>query len=157
EMHREILSPDKTEVSGSSPEWPTFVAKRQLSQGFKRPVKRSLSDAVEGFFLKCKLEDLTPETIEPHRLKLFRFVDYCSNCPIGDVSPVIIREFLGYIKDKYRLDVATVQRHLVSIKAFFRWMCGEGFIIYSPTVGVKVGGLQKRSFEACQNKTLYVC
>ena len=95
-----------------------------------------------------------PETIETHRLKLGRFVDYCDDCPIGDVSPVIIREFLGYVKDEYDLDIITVQRHLVSIKAFFHWTCEEGFITYNPTIGVRVGGILKKVVRGLSEQEL---
>ena len=70
-------------------------------------LQHSLSRVVEGFLLKCKLEDLTPQTIETHRLKLERFVYFCGDCFLCDVAPVFIREFLGYVKDKYDLDIVT--------------------------------------------------
>ena len=119
-----------------------------------RKYKHSLSCAVEGFLLKCKLEDLEPQTIEAHRLKLSRFTEYCIGCQLSEISPVIIREFLGYIKDKYVLDIATVQRHLVSIKAFFHWVCEEGFIVSNPTVGVRVGGLMKKVVRGLSGQDL---
>ena len=103
--------------------------------------KHSLSVVAEGFLLKCKLEDLLLSTIKDHARKLGRFVEYCHDCPISDVSPLIIREFLGSLKDQRGLDIVTVQRHLVSIKAFFNWACEEGFIVYPPTHGVRVGGI----------------
>ena len=81
-------------------------------------------------------------------------VDYCNDCPLGDVSPVIIREFLGYIKDKYGLDIATIQRHLVSIKALFNWAYEEGFIISNPTVGVKFGGLIRKVVRGLSGQEL---
>ena len=55
-----------------------------------------------------------------------------------------IREFLVYIGEQRGLDIATVQRHLVSIKAFFNWACEEGFVVYPPMSGVRVGGLIKK-------------
>jgi site-specific recombinase XerD len=94
--------------------------------------------------LKCKLEDLSLQTIDDYHRKLGRFLDYCGDCSIRDVSPVVIRQFLGDVKDRYQLDTASVQRHLVSIKAFFNWAYEEGFFDFKPTVGVRVGHVVKK-------------
>jgi len=105
---------------------------------------RSISCVVDGFLLKCKLEGLADQTIESHRLKLGRLISYCGECSIGDMTPVVIREFLSDVQGKYRLELITVQRHLVSVKAFFHWVREEGFLDYSPADRVKVGRLKRK-------------
>jgi len=106
--------------------------------------KEKMSDVVKDFLVRCKFRDLQKQTVEDHNRKLGRLVKYCGDCALGEVSPVMIRGYLDSLKNEYGLDVATVQRHLVSVKVFFRWAYEEGFIIRNPTVGVRVGGIMKK-------------
>lgn len=106
--------------------------------------KEKLSDVVRGFLVRCKLRDLEKQTIKDHSRKLGRFLKCCGDCALGEVSPVVVRRFLDNLGNEYGLDAATVQRHLVSVKAFFRWAYEEGYIIRNPVVGVRVGGITKK-------------
>ena len=106
--------------------------------------KEKLSDVVKDFLVRCELRDLQHQTIVDHSRKLGRLVECCGDCALGEVSPVMVRKFLDNLKNEYGLDAGTVQRHLVSVKAFFRWVYEEGFIIRNPTVGVRVGGVIRK-------------
>jgi site-specific recombinase XerD len=39
-----------------------------------------------------------------------------------------IREYLSYVKDKYHLSLATVERYKVALQSFYHWLLDEGFI-----------------------------
>ena len=80
---------------------------------------RRISSVVDGFLLKCKVEGLQKQTIDDHRRKLGRFISYCGDCCIDNVNREIVKGFLDDVKERYRLELMTVQRHLVSMKAFF--------------------------------------
>jgi len=40
------------------------------------------------------------------------------------------------------------------VKAFFNWVFGEGFIIYNPTIGVRVGGVLKKVVRGLSEQEL---
>ena len=42
----------------------------------------------------------------------------------------------------------------MSIKAFFNWVYGEGFIIYNPTVGIRVGRITKKVVRGLSEEEL---
>ena len=112
--------------------------------GFMGKQGRSISSAIDGFLLKCELVGLASNTVKDHKRKLSRLVGYCGDCGLNDITPVVIRGFLSDVQAKYELDLATVQRYLVSVKAFFRWVTDEGFLSFDPTKGVKVGRLERK-------------
>jgi len=110
--------------------------------------KHSLRQLIGGFILTYKLEGKSPLTIEDHQRKLKRFASYLEQNPVSQITPAVIRGFLGYARETYRLDAVTVQRYLVSLKAFFKWGTGEGFFIENPTEKVRVGGVVKKIVRA---------
>jgi len=110
--------------------------------------KHSLRQLIGGFILTYKLEGKSPLTIEDHQRKLNRFVSYLEQHCVSHITPAVIRGFLGYVRETYHLDAATVQRYLVSCKAFFRWVTEEGFAKKNPTVHVKVGSIAKKIIKA---------
>ena len=51
---------------------------------------------------------------------------------------------MGYVRDEYKLDASTVNRYLISLKAFFRWAVEEGLIDENPTARIKLGKPQQK-------------
>ena len=51
---------------------------------------------------------------------------------------------MGYIRGTYNLDAATVQRYLITLKAFWRWAVDEGFVTENPTARIKLGRPQHK-------------
>jgi len=51
---------------------------------------------------------------------------------------MVIRDFLGWVRDDYNLDAATVQRYFITLKAFYRWAIEEGFTNENPTTKIKL-------------------
>ena len=148
------VSPDKTGVSGSSPEWPTSKTKNPqntLPQKGKdhspSPVFQSypatlqdlsLSKLIDGFILSYKLEGKSPLTIDSHQRKLNRYLLYVKDAPLTTITTAVIRGFLDRVRDDYNLDAATVQRYLITLKAFYRWAIEEGFTNDNPTTKIKL-------------------
>lgn len=56
----------------------------------------------------------------------------------------MIRSFLGHVRDTYNLDASTVQRYLVTLKAFWRWAIDEGLATDNPTSRIKLGRPQQK-------------
>ena len=95
---------------------------------------------VDEFILSCIVGGKSPLTIEGHKGKLKRFLEYLSREGIEDtglVTPVVIKRFLVCMKETHHLDQATVRRYLVTLKAFWRWMADEEHCSIDPTIRVK--------------------
>jgi len=105
----------------------------------KAVVSLSIRQLVDGFILSYKLEGKSPLTIDGHERKLKRFVDYLEQKEITQVTPEAIRQFLGHVRDEYKLEQATVQRYFITLKAFWRWAVDEGYASENPTTKVKLG------------------
>lgn len=105
-------------------------------------VEHSLRQLIEGFILSYKLDGMSPLTISTHLAKLNRFMSYLDQhelpLDVRIITPPMIRAFLGYVRDTYNLSQASVQRHLVSLKAFFRWVLDEELATVNPTDKVKL-------------------
>jgi len=127
-------STEQVRSSTFYPEWSTIVAKRQATNHSPQHnaqsyidtrTHHSLRQLFDGFTLSYRLDGKSPLTIYDHEYKLKRFLDYLQRHQlpedIGAISVHHIRSFLGYVRDTYRLDAATVQRYLVALKAFWRW------------------------------------
>jgi site-specific recombinase XerD len=94
--------------------------------------------------LSYKLDGKSPLTIDDHKRKLARFVQYVETNSCYTITPAVIRGFLGYVRDTYNLDAATVQRYFITLKAFFRWAIEEGFATDNPTDGIKLGRIRQK-------------
>jgi hypothetical protein len=90
--------------------------------------EHSLHQLVDGFILSYKLDGKPPLTIDGHQRKLARFISYLEANSHEAINHAVIRSFLGYIRETYNLDAATVQRYLITLKAFWRWAVEEGFV-----------------------------
>ena len=99
--------------------------------------EHSLRHFIDGFILSYKLDGMSPLTISGHQAKLNRFASYLEQqglpLDIRVITPVAIRAFLGYARDAYGLSQASVQRHLITLKAFFRWLVEEDLATANPT------------------------
>lgn len=105
---------------------------------------QSLRQLVDGFLLTYKLDGKSPLTIDGHRRKLSRFVRYIETNSFPEVTPMVIRGFLGHIRDKGNLDNATVQRYLITLKLFWKWAIEEGFSEINPTANIRVNGIKQK-------------
>jgi site-specific recombinase XerD len=63
---------------------------------------------------------------------------------------MVIKGFLGYVRDEYKLDASTINRYLISLKAFFRWVIEEGFLSENPTARIKLGKPQQKIVKGLQ-------
>jgi len=90
---------------------------------------------------------MSPLTIDSHKRKLSRFETYCLEqelTALGDISPSTIKNFLASMRVTYHLDTATVNRYLVTLKAFWRWLLEEGYATSNPCSGIKLGKQQTK-------------
>jgi site-specific recombinase XerD len=57
---------------------------------------------------------------------------------------MVIRSFLGNIRDTGNLDSATVQRYLITLRVFWKWAIEEGFFKSHPAANIKVNGIKQK-------------
>jgi site-specific recombinase XerD len=100
--------------------------------------QHSLFQLIDGYILSCQLEGKADSTTKNYQLKLQRLIDFIGDKPIDNISPTDIREYLSYVKDKYHLCLATVEKYKVALQSFYHWLVDEGFIYFNPMLKVKV-------------------
>ena len=163
-MIEKNISPDKTEVSGSSPEWPTFEAKKPIfgamGKLFKRSSKRksprflasisyiSLCELVNSFLISRRLEGLSEYTLITYEYTLKAFLSFIESVGSNEISGETIKQFLGHVRHVRRLSGVTVRKYLVAMKSFFHWAVEEGFVKENLSAGIKVGGVESRVVKA---------
>ena len=98
----------------------------------------SLTGTLQLFLLPCKVNELSPRTIEDYREKIGRFVDFCAQ--LGAVAPNsvnanLFRLFLLSLQktcNRY-----TIRDYHGCISRLFNWMVEEGMLGKSPIAVVR--------------------
>jgi len=93
---------------------------------------------------------------------LERFLWYLNKFGVREVTPMSIREFLGYVQStehrwgsdnpraNRKASQTTVQRYYSALKVFFNWSVAEGDIETSPMAALKKPKAPKKVVEAIQ-------
>lgn len=93
------------------------------------------------------LRGMSQLTVDSRKGKLHRF-ETCSHeqdlQTIGKISPSAINNFLASMRDIHQLDTATVNRHPVTLKAFWVSPVDAGYATSNPRAGVKLGRQQTK-------------
>jgi len=78
----------------------------------------TIEEAFEQFIRKCRINNLSPETILDYRTKISRFYDFVDEtAPISTVTADTVDEFILALRDEEVKDV-TINSYLRSIRAF---------------------------------------
>jgi integrase/recombinase XerD len=95
---------------------------------------------------------LSPRTIEIRERMLERFMTWCDERNLDkpqDITRPILERYRRYLYH-YRqpngdpISFATQQQRLVPIKAFFKWLTKENFILYNPASELELPKVHKR-------------
>jgi len=94
-----------------------------------------LAKLAELYFITCQTEGKMPSTIRGYREKLGRFIYWCEDTPLGDLSVELARDYIAYLKaaPKYEnhpfhksngehMSAANVQNHVRVLRAFSSWL-----------------------------------
>jgi len=85
------------------------------------------------FLLSCKVNELSPRTIEDYQQKIGAFISFCNSQGAkepGDVTPNHIRVFLLVLRE--RIKASSVHDYYGCVCRFFNWLVEEGILEHSP-------------------------
>lgn len=99
----------------------------------------SLTAAIDGFLVYCRSKNLSPHTLTYYRTRLAAFRDFLSSTEASsapkDISRQTVRDFVR--SELESRSASTANHSLAVLKAFFRFLIDDGFLVSSPTDGVK--------------------
>ena len=119
------------------------------------PNNPRINTAVEGWFKERKQ---TPTSVQHHRVAIRRFVEMNGNIPVRDITKAMMREYLKRVEalpDSRRLpaeqrgglidpgvvvpriSARTVERHLITMKAFLKFCVEQDWIESNVATGLK--------------------
>ena len=89
---------------------------------------------------------LSSNTVEAYRRDLTDFLDYCVNSGILGVEYINRSHLNSFILKlrKESLNPRTVVRKIASLRGFFKWLCGNGYINSNPSLAVEQPKLPRR-------------
>ena len=85
------------------------------------------------FLLSCKVNELSPRTIDDYAQKVGAFLDFCSSQGAKDpdqVTPNHVRVFLLVLRE--RIKPSSVHDYYGCVNRFFNWLVQEGVIEHTP-------------------------
>ena len=92
--------------------------------------------AIEGFIL----DQRSPHTQKAYTKDLKRFIKYLHFVKFKKGPEQLTRTLIIHYKDSLlaeKLEHTTIDRHLATLKSFFRWLVEESILIKSPAEGVR--------------------
>ena len=126
--------------------------------------KVNIKQAIDDFFLSCKVEGKSYGTIECYSDKLKGFLWYCKNFGLpNDISEITtqhLREFLAYLRDtphrlnsrrpraKKPINSTTIQKYYRALSSLFNFLIREEVLEYNPLVKIKVPRAEKKVIKA---------
>ncbi len=108
----------------------------------RRPPGLKTVKAIQGFLQFKSAEGLSPRTIDGYRHDLRQWIKYQGEMIVGEVTPQMLRGYLGYMLTEYKprritgnndikLSPKTVRNIWVTLLSFFHWASDE-FNISNP-------------------------
>jgi site-specific recombinase XerD len=126
--------------------------------------KVTIKQAIDDFFLSCKVEGKSYGTIECYQDKLKGFLWYCENYDIpsciDEVTTQHLREFLAYLRDtehrfnskcpraKKHINSTTIQKYYRALSSLFNFLIREEVLDTNPLVKIKVPRAEKKVIKA---------
>jgi len=126
--------------------------------------KVNIKQAIDDFFLSCKVEGKSYGTIECYSDKLKGFLWYCKNFGLpNDISEITtqhLREFLAYLRDtphrlnsrrpraKKPINSTTIQKYYRALSSLFNFLIREEVLEYKPLSKIKVPRAEKKVIKA---------
>ncbi len=116
-----------------------------------------MQDKIEEFILQIHNEKNTSSNTEiSYKRDLKKFVDYIQSQSITDVSKVTHEDLVQYVdvlKKKGRAP-STVSRNIASLKAYFNFLCQNGYANENPATGLKAPKIEKKIPEILSLKEI---
>ena len=121
----------------------------------------------EHYFITCHTEGKTPSTMRSYREKLGRFIHWCEDTCLGDLSVELARDYISYLKSapKYEnhpfhksngehMSAANVQNHVRVLRAFSSWLHREGYTENNVLARLKVPSAPRKILETLSDEEI---
>jgi len=98
----------------------------------------TLSDHLSAFLLCCKVDELSPKTIETYTGHIGRFIKFCLSIGVEapeDVTATHVRMFL--LELQKRCSPVSIHDYYRVVGRFFNWQVAEGMIPTSPMTSIR--------------------
>jgi len=108
----------------------------------------TLLGQVRIFLLSCKVNELSPRTIEDYAQKVGAFVAFCTSQGVKEpdqVTPNHVRIFLLVLRE--RIKPSSVHDYYGCINRFFNWLVQEGILQQSPLARMKPPRVPKQVIQ----------
>jgi site-specific recombinase XerD len=108
----------------------------------------SLGGQLKIFLLTCKVNDLSPRTVDDYAQKNGAFVMFCNSQGIKEPKEVTanhIRVFLLLLKD--RIKAVSVHDYYGCVNRFFNWLVEEGVLDQSPMARMRPPKVPKQIIQ----------
>jgi len=126
-----------------------------------------LAKLAELYFITCQTEGKMPSTIRGYREKLGRFIYWCEDTPLGDLSVELARDYIAYLKaaPKYEnhpfhksngehMSAANVQNHVRVLRAFSSWLHREGYTEDNVLARLKIPSAPRKIIEILSDEEI---
>jgi site-specific recombinase XerD/transposase len=133
------------------------MARKKRRPSDKQPEPSPIANHGMMPYLKLFLDSsaasgLSPRTIELRERILKIFIGWCDERNLDkpqDITRPILERYRRYLyhyrkKDGDPISFATQQQRLVPIKAFFKWLARENYILYNPASELELPKVHKR-------------
>jgi len=99
-----------------------------------------LAPYLDRFLVYLQTErQMSPHTCANYQQDLQRLIDFVADCRISEWSDVSERQIRAHVAEIHRegLSAKSIQRHLSSIRSFYRYLAKQGLVEKNPAQGVK--------------------
>lgn len=107
-----------------------------------------MQDRIEEFILQIHKErDTSSNTEISYRRDLKKFMEYMDEHSLNNISDITQDDLKKYIDVLNGLGRApsTISRNIASLKAYFNFLCQNGYIDKNPTTGLKAPKIEKKT------------
>lgn len=89
----------------------------------------SVKEAFQQFIKRCKVKNLSPETIEAYEIKVRSFICYVGEeSSVKDITASTVDEFILFLRAKESVSDITVNTYIRHVKAFLYYCMDMGYL-----------------------------
>jgi hypothetical protein len=112
----------------------------------KEVLQTKMSEAVDYYLATCRLEGLSPRTIEWYRQSLMSCTEFLDDPRVSELTVERAREFVGHLGEK-EIQPQTIHGYVRSMKAFAFWLEQEEYTRHNVFRRLKQGASGGQSAE----------
>ncbi|WP_304251248.1 tyrosine-type recombinase/integrase, partial [Limosilactobacillus gastricus] len=102
-------------------------------------------------FLNSLTTSKSSSTIKNYRLDLQKFVHFIGSKQVTELDPVDIQAYFNHLT-KQKRGAATMQRHLSSLRQFYKYLIKQGLVSKSPLIEIQLAQPKTVNQRSALNK-----